>query len=98
VIGLLAGAFAEVGVFTLGVGFAVIALLTCRFREGLTAALDLGPAVDVIEHVSPGLDAKEVEEFFTLHQEYLKMKEEKREEMQKEARQNAGSGQNLNTR
>lgn len=97
-VGLLAGAFAEVGVLTLGVGFAVIALLTYRYRARLADHLDLGPAVDVIEHVRPGLTAKEVEEFLTLHQEYGKMQEEKREEIQKEAKQNTGSGRTLNTR
>jgi len=98
VIGLLAGGFAEVGVFTLGVGLAVIALLTYWFRTRITEVLDLDPAVDVIEHVRPGLTAKEVEEFLTLHQEYLEMQEEKREEMRKEARQNGGSGRTLNKR
>lgn len=96
VIGLLAGAFAEVGVLTLGIGFGLIALLTYRFRDRITERLDVGPAVDVIEHTIPGLTDKEVQEFFTLHQEYLKIKEEKREEMEREAQRNANQGQTLN--
>lgn len=66
--------------------------------EELADRLDVGPAVDVIEHVKPGLTDKEVEEFSVLHQEYLEMKDEKRKEMEKEARNNAGNGSHLNKR
>jgi len=66
--------------------------------EEIADRLDFGPAVDVIEHTKPGLTDREVEEFSVLHQEYLKIKEEKRDEMQKEARQNHGQGRQLNKR
>lgn len=80
----------------LGLALIVIAALTWWKGEELADRLDVGPAVDVIEHVSPGLTDKEVEEFSVLHQEYLQMKDEKREEMQKEARNKGPNTSHLN--
>lgn len=98
VIGVLTGTFAELGVLSLTVAFALISTGLYIYRDRVAELLDLGPAVDVIEHVRPGLTDKEVEEFSTLHQEYLQMKDEKRDEMQKEARQNHSQGGTLNKR
>jgi len=80
----------------LGVALMLIAALAWWKGEELADRLDVGPAVDVIEHVQPGLTDKEVEEFSILHQEYLEMKDEKREEMQKEARNRGPNTGHLN--
>jgi len=87
---------AHAGALLLGGMFLATALGLWWKGEELADRLDVGPAVDVIEHVQPGLTDKEVEEFSVLHREYLQMKDEKREEMQKEARQNNGGGRHLN--
>ena len=97
VFGVLAGILGELGSL---IGAAVLGVVTLTLAvkgEEIAERLETGPAVDVIEHVRPGLSAKEVEEFHTLHQEYLQMKEEKREKMRQEAKQNgSSSGRTLN--
>jgi len=96
--GVLAGIMGEIG-SVFGAAFLGLLTLTLAFKgEAIAERLDVGPAVDVIEHTTSGLTDREVEEFSVLHQEYLKMKDEKREEMQKEARKKGGQGRQLNKR
>jgi hypothetical protein len=95
--GVLAIVLGELGSV---IGAAVLGVLTVTVaatREAVAERLETGAAVDVIEHARPGLEATEAEEFYTLHQEYLQMQDEKREAMRNEATQNSpSSGRSLN--
>lgn len=97
-IGVLASAFALVRVFQLTVLLVVIGGALYHYREELANRMDLDPAVDVIEHIRPGLTDREVEEFHVLHQEYLTIREEKREQAERKARNAGKSGKPLNTK
>jgi hypothetical protein len=95
--GVLTGILWELGSLIGAALLGVVTLALAVKAEEIAERLEPGPAVDVIEHARPGLTAKEAEEFYTLHQEYLQMQDEKREAMRKAATQNSpSSGRRLN--
>jgi hypothetical protein len=97
--GVLAIVLGELGSLIGAVVLGVLTLAVAATREEIAEQLETGPAVDVSEHARPGLTAREAEEFYTLHQEYLQMQDEKREAMRNEATQNSpSSGRALNKR
>lgn len=98
-LGLIGVGLLEAGLTVTGIGVTALGFLAVPFREAITEWLDRGPAVDVIERSTSGLSDREVNEFFTLHQEYKQIQKEKREEKEKEYK-NTGpntSGRPLNT-
>lgn len=95
VIGLLASASAAVRVLEATVFFAVVGTLIMYYREAIADRLGVEPAVDVIERRSPGLMDKDVQEFYTLHQEYLARQKEQREDLKSDL-DGGGSGRPLN--
>lgn len=97
-IGVLASAFALVRVFQLTVLLVFIGGALYYYRDEIADRLDLEPGVDVIEHTRPGLTDREVEEFHVLHQEYLKIRDEKRKEQERKYRNQGKSGGSLNTK
>lgn len=98
-LGLIGVGLLEAGLTVTAIGVIALAFLAVPFRETITEWLDRGPAVDVIERSTSGLSDREVQEFFTLHQEYKQIQKEKREEKEREYKKkgpNTG-GKALNT-
>lgn len=81
VVGLVGAGLTETGVFGLGLGLIVIAAALWWKGEEVADRLDVGPAVDVTERRRPGMSEKRVQEYYHLHQTYLAIQKEKRDDI-----------------